>query len=182
VEITKTTPMKKFYFTICLFLPCLLAAQPRGNVENYCCEVVQISGPKITGVIYETGDSDLTLHGDKAHQSFGSAHISVYNIEVIKIRKKGNTGKGWFYGGLAGGVIGTIIGLGVPLKKTNSFGPYRVLEQTGNVLVGFGMGAVSGGLLGVLIGSASIKIPIEGNKKNYDDRRKELIKYSLMQK
>jgi len=174
--------MKKNLFSLLLFLPCMLEAQPPTTIKYYRCVVVQLNGTKVVGEIYKTADSGISILRNSSPQRVDTVHAPVNNIDIIKIRRKGNTGKGWFYGGLAGGVTGTVIGLMIPLKQTNFILPHRAFEQTGNVLAGLGIGAISGGLLGVLISSASIKIRVHGNKKVYGDKRKAIIRYSLMQK
>ena len=166
---------------ISLLIPFLLMAlhclpqQSTDTMKHYRCVIELKSFDRMIGEIYQTRDSGISL---LRNDFYNYQEISVYDINEIKIRRKGSIGRGILIGALYGAITGAIIGL-VSGDDTEGFIRFTAADKA----LAFGTFlSLPGGLIGGIAGTANITIPINGSKKKYQDNRKYIIKYSLIQK
>lgn len=141
---------------------------------------------KIKGALYEIKDSSILVSNHRnpyATSRFETVNFPVNNIETIKIRKKNNVGSGVLAGAIGGLVVGGLIagllndkdnppcvGIGCDLAS-------RLPASEGFTAVFLGVACGAG--LGYALGSIKVKIPINGNIKNYNKHKDKLREYSI---
>ena len=123
-----------------------------------------------------------SLHrGDYYQGQFDVSKVDIRNIDVVKIRKKNNIGKGLLIGGLSGAVVGGIIGV-VGWKRTDNEDSWQNFNNSFNdaglVFVGI-LTTITGVIIGAAIGSARVKIPIHGSQMQFEENKSLLNDYSV---
>jgi uncharacterized protein (TIGR02145 family) len=190
----KADPMKKHLLLpfFILFIQHPLPAQTDSLVikKAYRTWIIPTEkGQRKQGILFETKDSSLLI-SDKYkqkefnHGNFTISKVDAGSIDVVKIREKGNSGKGILIGALSGLVVGGALDLIVfssgsrPVSNTTEagldylFGRFLVIIGSA-VIVGAGTG------IGAAIGNAKITIPINGSRKQYDHYKDQLNMYSV---
>ena len=130
---------------------------------------------KVKGYLYAVNDSSLVVSSsselltDEFSTSLNNT-IAIKNIKKIRLRKKGNVGKGYIIGtsiGIATGVL-----LGVSAADGDGFSTLAAAGMLGIVgsVVGTGVGSISG----------SKRYTIDGNQDTFLISRQELKTLSLV--
>lgn len=123
------------------------------------------------GHLSDINDSTICINFIAKHET---RSIKIEDINYLEFRKKGNEIKGFFTGVLAGILFGGMIGL-VSGDDEKGFLRFTAAEKA---LMAGALLALPGGVIGGIIGSSKVKIPINGNQRNYKIQIKELEKYS----
>jgi len=131
---------------------------------------------KVKGSLYKANDFSITLIPDiyiKQGDYFNKEGtiITANQINIIKIRRKGNIGKGIAIGASSGFVIGFIYGL-IWTQDNPSEVPYM---KTPPVINGLSAGivfALPAAAIGAVIGSIKIKIPINYSQEKFNKNNK----------
>lgn len=123
---------------------------------------------KAKGVLYELKDSYILISNsdrmeDYGNNNFETMNLYIHNIEVIRIRRKNNIGRGVWMGALSGFALGILVTL--PDLDDWLFAAFPF--------------AVIGSGIGALVGTIKVRVPINGNLSNYNKCKRKLNKYSL---
>lgn len=138
--------MKMFrsLFILTFFLTLTTASGQK--IITYKIWITQVNQNQTKGILYSANKDELVILGEDLTQ----ITFLPENIQVIKLRREGKSGKGAWIGGLGGLVIGAAAG-------------YAIESGSGWEDVG----AVGGGLLGVPIGAIAGAL-IGSNKERYN--------------
>jgi len=145
-----------------------------------------------TGDLYKTNDSTILLSNAlyKRHYYSGNytaTSISIESMETLKIRRKGNIGKGVAIGFIAGAIAGAIIGFASGDDPPCQFNYTGVLSMcirdtaAQKALIGGSILAFNGIWIGAAIGSYRREYPILGKIQKYQEYREEIKKCSILQ-
>jgi hypothetical protein len=158
-----------------IILPQAMQAQTDStlNKRTYQAWVKRYDQKRLTeGILYGVQDSAIRLLNpvpmmfrDRA-QTFLT--IPVSSTEEIKLRRKGSKGMGMLIGGLIGASLGALVSVSVASHNPKSTGVYVYPVMC----TGLGVG------LGVMFGSIKIRIPIYGNRDNFNFYRERLNGYA----
>ena len=133
--------------------------------------------PKLKGYLTGLEDSLITVskHLNKLELTRNNQSINIQNIETIKFRRKGRIGRGILVGALTGFTIGGILGLSSEDDRRGivSFTKEQKALMGGVVL------SVPGAIIGAIIGSLKVKIPINGNRTTFKNRKKDLRNFMI---
>jgi len=153
-------------------------AQKQDTKERYRTWVhPNTDSPTTIRFLYQLKDSSIVLSSSPNQSSFAETfkEINIQDIQTVELRKKDRVGKGVLAGALAGFVTGGLLTLGI----VGDCDDCR-FSTGGTAFLGGLVFAIPGGLIGGALGSAKIKIPINGNKKTYEKRKRELEKYLII--
>ncbi len=127
--------------------------------------------------LIEIKDSSIVIS-----KNFGAPEleIPVFDLGIIKTRKKNSLIKGMLIGTASGFVAGSLTGLIAGDDPENIFLPFTAEEKalrygTYLGLAGIGIGAVYGSVV-------KISIPVHGNMDLYNQNKYKLMKYSVKRK
>lgn len=177
-----------FAFTFLLVTNCFAQQDDTILLKPIFTKIVSYNNGNSEGYLYTSADSILILTPFKStsknlHEITTFYSYKSNDIQKILIKKK----NGWLVGGLIGFGAGAILGTVIAKKpeQPQSDNPFIALgqgfvnsvEYAGNtIMLSFGCG-LGGGLIGGLIGStATVKIPINGDKAKL---REVIQKYKL---
>ena len=137
---------------------------------------------QLKGALFETKDSSLLLSNslnikDYREGKYEVRQVDVRNINIIKIRKKGNIGKGTWIGAVSGFAVGGI--LGYWSYRTHP-GSYTMDNPTTIALLITGACGIAGTCLGAALGSVKIRIPIQGSQAKFKYSSIKLKKHSII--
>jgi hypothetical protein len=133
------------------------------------------SGKRITAG-YLNSISDTSVYVSPIPVAFNSyladksasGSISYNQIYKLKIRRKGNAGRGIIIGALAGAATGAMIGYAS--AGDGSWFKGSELAKTGGVVLG-----LTGALIGAIIGSAYKTFIVKNNKEKFDEFKRQLV-------
>lgn len=128
---------------------------------------------KVKGFLYAVNDSSIVVSAssdlvtDQYTASLNNS-IAIANIKKIRLRKKGNVGRGYIIGTSIGIVTGILLASG----EGDGFTTFAVAGMMGIVgsVVGTGVGSLSG----------TKRYTIDGNQENFLTYRQELKTLSLV--
>lgn len=173
--------MKRISLTVMLLLSIgfqFISAQKQETKKWYRAWVYPNSDiPVAKGVLYQLGDSSIFLSSSPFQSSPTSKfnEINIHDIKMVKFRRKGRVGNKILIGAVSGFVVGGIIGLASG-DDENCFICYSPGEKA--LMLGTLL-AIPGGLVGGIVGSLKVKIPINGNKETYGQRKRDLEEYLI---
>ncbi len=101
---------------------------------------------------------------------YGPEEIRFSELEMFKIRRRGQVAKGIFIGTIAGALTGFLIS---PTDCENSLECFR--DWFGRIMV-TGLGGITGGIIGGVT-AGKVNIRIGGDHAIYKSQRKKLSKY-----
>jgi hypothetical protein len=137
------------------------------------------------GVLFEIMDSSVVVSNslnktDYYQGKYDVSKVDIRNIDVVKMRKKNNIGKGILIGGVSGATVGGIIGV-IGWKRSHN----NAWQEAGNainngliVTVGI-LTTITGFFIGAVIGSARTKIQVHGSQKQFEENKSLLNDYSV---
>ena len=141
-------------------------------------------------MLYEIQDSSVSLSNRNVPRTGSSGKVDmtkldVRSIDVIKLRKNGNIGRGILYGALTGLVVGGALGIlyASTVEKheeganniEKSFNSAARTMQIAGTSILIGIGCIGTGIgVGAVIGSAKITIPINGSQEQFNLNRSNL--------
>jgi hypothetical protein len=137
----------------------------------------------LKGVLYEIKDSLVLISNSKLRKDYSTGNFQVSqfyynNIDFLKVRKVNRIKRG--------ALIGSALGLACLIPIATEIAKGARDEPGKSIYVGFfttiiGVPLISFGAgTGALIGSVKIRIPINGQKENFDLNRNRLEEYSYM--
>ena len=137
---------------------------------------------KAKGVLFEIQDSTISVAKIDMIKHYPveeieAANYNVSNIEIIKVRKNNNIGKGILIGTITGIAAGSIIGLISGDDPPDTFLALTAGEKA--LILGTPL-AFGGAAIGGFVGAIKISIPINGSPDLFNQNKKDLINYSLM--
>ena len=152
-------------FIICLCTICFFQVKGQNNPSSpkkmivYKVKIYDNNHKKIEGMLGGFTDSSILLVGNNRSFSFTQ-------IEKVRFRRVGSTGRGIMYGAIIGGATGGIIGL------ASGDDPPNILFSltAGEKALGGGIGlAFFGSIIGGVIGGVSNELfLINGNKNGFN--------------
>jgi len=121
------------------------------------------SKSRLVGVLYQVEDTKLLISNSFEHEvydlnQFEYQDVYAYEIEKIKLRRKGSIGRGILIGVASGFVTGAIIGF------VNGDEPCHPTCFIGGSAEDLGL---IGGVVGAVVGSLKISIPINGSESKF---------------
>jgi hypothetical protein len=119
---------------------------------------------KVKGVLYTINEEGVLIMDQSLEDTV--AFIDYQTIEKLRIRRKGNVGKGAAIGFVVGTVGGVLIGNGMDSSGYGTLG-------------GFVFGTPTGTLIGMGIGSFKKSFQINGDPETYFTLLPELKSYEL---
>ena len=182
--------MKPQFLIAILFLcaiEALHAQVDQETVKAYSTWVIPLErGPALKGFLYEVKDSSVVISysakkSDYVTGIFNSDEIWSQDIKAIHLRKKGAQGTAILVGGIAGALVGLLVGIAAKSPE----GPDQLEEDynTGAMIVfpllftGVGVG------IGAMIGGIKKQFPVRGSQAQFRMSRMEMedrsIKHSL---
>ncbi len=153
-------------------------------------------GQILHGVLYDVADSSIII-SKTSHYSMDSqvkpdmTKMDVRSMDVIRIRKNGNTGQGILIGAISGLVLGGVVDLiyysswkNSATKETDNLGDAiaNSVERSSRVfaICASLIGCIGTGIgIGAAVGSAKITIPINGNQAQFEQNKSRLTGYSV---
>jgi hypothetical protein len=147
------------------------------------------------GALYSVKDSSVLITRSSSLTGYSGenlylSEIAAKDIDMIKLRKKGNQGLGILIGALSGLAVAVTMDVVVVSKWNKSSDsydngyntPHDVFVETPKkiALVAGSVGILGVGIgLGAAIGGAKISIPINGNQKQFEKHKSMLHDYSI---
>jgi hypothetical protein len=147
------------------------------------------------GALYEVKDSSILITRSSSLTGYSGenlylSEIAAKDIDMIKLRKKGNQGLGILIGALSGLAVAVAMDVAVISKWNKSSDsyddgyntPHDVFVETPKkiALVAGSVGILGVGIgLGAAIGGAKISIPVNGNQKQFEKQKSILNDYSI---
>jgi hypothetical protein len=191
------TFFNKTIFAIILFISTVNAnAQIDTSASSrYKCQIDMIDkGKFVLGEIYKAADSSLIIKNKVVNEKAFSrdtylyTDIPVTQIVQINLKMKADPGKGFLKGGLIGLGVGAFLGAIILLSSVDeesrsSSGDITSAPLAGGAaLVSCATGFFLGGFIGLAASPATAKIviPINGKKENYDSKRGDISRYSIV--
>lgn len=136
----------------------------------------------VKGAFYNITDSSLLVSSSLIKQDYTTGNFQITklnftNVDLVKVRAKNRVVKGAMIGTLTGFFIGAMIGL---IEGDDN--PEDVLVPSTAAQHAMENGfflAIGGAGIGTLCGSIKIKIPINGNIRNFNSNKRKLEKYAI---
>lgn len=142
---------------------------------------------RVNGVLYQFKDSTIVLSSSyKAkkylNDDFFTIQLAIKNVKEIEYRKKNNVIKGALIGLASGFFVGGIIGYAQGNRPASSY-PLWMDRTQGQNMAGFGIAfGMLGAGIGALFGTNTIRIPINGNQKKYEENLDRLNQVAIKKK
>ena len=182
--------MNKAIFFTCFCFGILIqqnaAQQPDGAQSTWNTKKVKYqvwvyskSNTTFMGSLYQTGDSSIVVAATKKQfysNTTALEQFPVNQINELKIRKRGQVGKGALIGVGSGILLGALVGRLSYTPCDNcflDFGPG--FSTMGGAILGIPVGA----LVGIAAGSVRSSYPISGKQSNYASQREKLKQFSI---
>ncbi|MTB50335.1 glycine zipper family protein [Lewinella sp. W8] len=127
--------------------------------------------PRIQGYLLQLEDSIIVIG---TGLDLEPNDLRVRNIEYLKFRRKGRTGRGILIGAVSGATVGAILGYSSSSGCTGWFCDPDFLAAGGAIT-----GVLPGAILGGIIGGTKNQYFINGNPIIYEQQRGDLLKYTL---
>ncbi|WP_018477626.1 YqeB family protein [Pontibacter roseus] len=159
----------------------------------YQTQITTKKGLKVDGILTSLGDSTLHLlalpESQKAIPDNRAAALSyaVKDVYLLRISRKNAAGGGALLGGLAGLVLGAVVGYVAysPCEPTGQGGfidCLEIIDQTGSTAIGAGLGAVAGAGIGALASRSRRTVYLYGDQETYRQKRNTLEPYVSKQR
>lgn len=147
--------MKTLRFLTMLILGCTLAPVSAQKIPTHKIWVTLVNQQQEKGTFYAATEQELVI----LKADLTQLKLLPENIQIIKIRRQGNVGKGAWMGAVGGAVIGAVIGM----ASTQD----AYITQGEGALIGGLIGTPVGALVGAGIYSGREKYLTNGNKEIY---------------
>ena len=157
--------MKTFRHLYVLTLVFSLTSGHAQKVYTYKAWVTLIDKTVVKGTYYAANEEEFVILGEDLNQ----IGFAPENMEAVKLRRQGNTGKGAWMGAIAGATIGVVIGL----ASTQD----AYISQGAGALIGGLIGAPVGAIAGASLNSGREKFMINGDRDVYLTLLPRLRKY-----
>ncbi len=173
--------MKKFPLLFLIFILSINFTLAQDSTLTFTPSVAWVfktSGKRIeTGVFHSVKDSSISImstYYDRRNPI--ELEFDIRNIEMLKVRRKGNVRMGIVVGAVSGAIIGGLIGFNYFNDESGNL--TLLSNESKTFMTGF-LGAGAGALLGSLIGSVKVLYPINGKMENYEKFKADLEKRVL---
>lgn len=202
--------MKLIIIIILLLLCCYHSSSAQSDSivrqKGYQIWITTYDSQAITGTLHQVNDSTIDIMGQNLHPGIkmgfhqkatpGKSNITRINVrlmDVVKVRKKGNSGLGILIGAMSGLIVGGLIDV-IYYSSWSATNPKQgdnAIEGAVNTFghrIGFGVNASLIGIacigtgiaVGAAVGSAKITIPIGGNPDQFNQSRSTLNNYASL--
>lgn len=162
-------------------------AQQRSTEIEYLSWVhLKESRDVLKGVLIATEDSAIQfvlspmLQRKRLVEPYTTQRIPITTIETIKVRKLGDPGRGALWGAVVGAAAGAAVGYASGDDASQALTINFSAEE--KAALGAILGIAPGMAIGALIGAGKTPVPVQGNQGIYMSNRKELQKYTLLQR
>ncbi len=143
----------------------------RATQHKYGHIIKLVNGNSIKGSIVRFDSQQVVFQRPGRNRSVYK--INMYGIKSIKIQSNGTSGRGFFLGTIAGGLLGGMIAHASYEEHTpcNCFD--NISSKTGDVIIGAFGGVLVGGITGAIIGSQTSvkKFRINGDPMAFERAR-----------
>jgi hypothetical protein len=148
-----------------------IAQSDAAHHKFYYAIINYTNGARVKSILYDVSDSALLIQGKPGTLIY---QLSYYDIDKIKIRKKGSAGTGILVGTGSGILVGSIIGLASykqPEPASNGWGSITYDPGPGGSAIAGGIfGAIGGLIIGGVIGSLpATTIKINHSYQNFSN-------------
>lgn len=173
--------MKKFPLLFLIFIISINFTLAQDSTHTFTPSVAWVfktSGKRLeVGVFHSVKDSSISIMSTYYNRRNPiELEFDIRNIEMLKVRRKGNVGIGIVLGAVSGAVIGGLIG---HTYFNDQSGNLTVLDDGFKTLMVGILGAGGGAVIGSLIGSIKVQYPINGKMENYEKFKADLEKRVL---
>lgn len=97
---------------VLLFFPIELIAQNKTNkIKIHKVWITMVDGSKVKGNLYSADEEIIRISNNNSFDVSNLISIEASKVNVIKIRRKGQVGKGVWVGALTGAGAGMLLGL-----------------------------------------------------------------------
>jgi outer membrane lipoprotein SlyB len=160
-------------FGALLFLSMGLNAQNTAkNIKVHKVWVTLLDNPQIIkGYLYSADEISIKITNTKSWDSLSLKTIDSKNIDMIKIRRKGEGFKSVGIGALSGLVVGAVFGA---IGKSSPF-----VSKSNNIVYGAANGAITGAGVGLVAKKKKVEISIRGDITYFEKVYKKLQLYSF---
>ena len=143
------------------------------------------NSPRISTRLFEVKDSSLVISktsklSEYYIRNFTVSELNINQIKSVRYLNTNNVTAGMVLGGLAGMLVGVVIGTNEEDSPDSFLGSGQTAESkaAGDIFYG----AIIGAGIGALVGSFRIKIPLNGNPADYSRYKSLLEKQSVKYK
>lgn len=150
-----------------------LSAVHSQKKRNYKAWVTLTDESKVKGILYSVNEEGILVMDEGLLDTV--AFLNSTEINILRLRKKGNIGKGAWIGAASGAIIGGIIGFA---DGDDTPGILSMKAEEKALAAGVGL-AVPGTGVGIIIGSVRKKYDLKGNPKTYQNLVSELREYAM---
>jgi len=152
-----------FFLILLSSLGILNSQNTEDKVKIHKVWVKLMDGSNHKGFLYSADDEGIVISYNVSDTT-SIRKFKANSIEIIKIRRKGSTGRGALYLGGTGALVGGGLGFASGDDPENQWFRADAEEKAG---AGFVVGGVLGAGFGALFGSIKQKMIINGNYVNY---------------
>ena len=136
-----------------------------------------MDGSKVMkGNLYSADKDGIKIIKGEPFDVSNLVSIEAKQIEKIKIRRKGQIGRGVWIGALTGASVGVIAGF---VSGDDEPGFFSATKEEKALGAGITFGVLGSGI-GALIGTGKKKIILNGDPENYKNQLKTIQRYALM--
>lgn len=158
------------------------AQEPNNLKSKYKCWIYYDSTSaysNLKGIIHSVADSGIIFATSISGNTFKEddrqlRYLEISNIEKIKIRKKGNVGRGILIGAGVGFLVGGLIGYA---SGDDNPGWFSMTAEAKAVALGTAL-SIPGMLIGGIAGATRITIPISRKQNRYKMQQAEIRSYT----
>ncbi len=130
-----------------------------------------MDGTTQTGYLYSVHEDGIKITLDKSFDVINLITIDASTIQQLKIRRKGNVGRGVWIGAVTGASVGALLGY---VSGDDGWFSKEAIATGGGIF-----GAVVGSGIGALIGTSRKYFKINGNITQYLSQLEVIRSYSL---
>jgi hypothetical protein len=177
VHLIKPSTMRNtLHYIVLIALICSFSSVRGQKVKAYKAWVTLNDETKVRGILYAASEDGLIVLDKDLADSLVT--VDATTIVMIKVRKKGNVGKGVLIGTAGGAALGAILGLAGGGDEDDCYIWCFTAEEY--ALMGAVTLALPGAGVGALIGSSRKKFGINQNLDTYGYHLPELQGYALL--
>jgi len=169
------TTLKTLLCAFLIFTIGLKAQNTKQKVRVHKVWITLVDGTKMKGSLFSADKLGLKITNKNSFDVANLISIEARKIDNIKIRRKGQIGRGVWIGVLAGAATGVLIGF---VSGDDEPGIMSFTKESKAIGLGIAFGVLGTGV-GALTATAKKKIIINGDTMNYERHLETIQSYSL---